>query len=317
MQRDKQLRIEFFDSAVINPVLSIRDNLIYGKTVTAHPDQLAKIDENIRSILETHRLSSAIRKLGLQYEIGVGGARLTSSQRQRVALARALIKKPRVLIVKEAFSAIEPSRQHDILSNVKSFMADSSMFIIEPDDSRVSDFPVSFELRQGRLYERKLTKSVESKTPEEERQRHTGLGATAEILSQIPLFAPIDRAKLKLLAFTSDELSYAANEHIFRQGDPGEKAYVILDGEVEVVLQQAELETIVATLGRHQIFGEMSLLASQPRSTAIRCKTPVRVLALRQDVFVKLVQEDAGIALGITRVLISRLSNTLRDVARR
>lgn len=316
-QSDKKLSIEFFDSAVINPALSVRDNLIYGKTVIAHPDQLAKIDENIRSILEALGLSFAIRKLGLQYEIGVGGARLTTSQRQRLALARALIKNPSVLIVKEAFSAIEPSRQQEVLNNVKSFMTDSSLLIIEPDDSRVGDFQISFELRQGRLYERKLTASVDAKTPEAERQRHTGLGATAEILSQIPLFAPIDRAKLKLVAFTSDELNYAANEYIFRQGDPGEKAYVILDGEVEAVLQQTEPETIVATLGRHQIFGEMSLLAAQPRSTAIRCKTPVRVLALRQDVFVKLVQEDAGIALGITRVLIGRLSNTLRDVSRR
>jgi ABC-type multidrug transport system fused ATPase/permease subunit len=310
-------RIAFFDSAVVNPALSVRDNLIYGKTVIAHPDQLAKIDEIIRLVVEDRGLSASIRRLGMQYEIGVGGARLTASQRQRLVLARALIKKPNILIAKEAFSAIEPSKQSEILRAVKSFMNDSSFFIIEPDESRTGDFKSLLELRQGRLFERKLLIAADATTSAPSQQRHVGLGATAEILSQIPLFAAIDRAKLKLLAFTSDQLDYASQQYVFRQGEPGEKAYVILDGEVDVVLEQPERETIVATLGRHQIFGEMSLLAAQPRSTSIRCNTDVRVLALRQDVFVKLVQEDASIALAITRVLISRLSSTLRDVGRR
>lgn len=71
---------------------------------------------------------------------------------------------------------------------------------------------------------------------------------------------------------------------------------------------------MVARLGRNQLFGEMALLANQPRTTTIRAATPLRLLALRQDVFVRLVEEDAGIALGIVRVLIARLASTLKSV---
>ena len=195
-------------------------------------------------------------------------------------------------------------------------MSDASLFIIEPDDSRAGDFATAFELKQGRLFER--TSSTEIRVSDSTTQSGVaGLGVTAEVLSQIPLFASIDRAKLKLLAFTSDWLTYEPQQYVFRQGEPGDRAYVVLQGEVEVVLEQPQGETLLATLGSTQIFGEMALLASQPRSTSIRCKTETRLLAIRQDVFVKLVQEDANIALGIARVLIGRLSNTLRDVARR
>jgi ABC-type multidrug transport system fused ATPase/permease subunit len=309
-------QISFFDSSTINTALTIRDNLAYGKWVAAHPDQLAKVDEIIRQVATTCGLARGIAHLGLHYDIGVGGARLTASQRQRLILARALIKRPSLLIAKEAFSAIEPSRQSTIIRQIKSFMSEASFFIIEPDDSRTSEFAVLFELKQGRLFERKLL--TESVSPSSETQAsRAGLGATAEVLSQIPLFASIDRAKLKLLAFTSDWLTCEPGEYVFRQGDPGDRAYVVLEGEVDVVLQQPQGETVLATLGSTQIFGEMALLASQPRTTSIRCKSHTRMLAIRQDVFIKLVQEDANIALAITRVLIGRLSNTLRDAARR
>ena len=309
-------QISFFEPAAINSALTIRDNLTYGKLIVAHPDQLAKVDDIIREVATQCGLASRIAHLGLQYDIGVGGARLTASQRQRLILARALIKRPSLLIAKEAFSSIEPSKQSTIIRQIKAFMSEASLFIIEPDDSRAGDFATVFELKQGRLFER--TPSIEIRVSDSTTQSGlAGLGATAEVLSQIPLFASIDRAKLKLLAFTSDWLTYEPQQYVFRQGEPGDRAYVVLQGEVEVVLEQPQGETLLATLGNTQIFGEMALLASQPRSTSIRCKTETRLLAIRQDVFVKLVQEDANIALGIARVLIGRLSNTLRDVARR
>ncbi len=54
-------------------------------------------------------------------------------------------------------------------------------------------------------------------------------------LKQVPLFAGIPPAKLKLLAFTSDRVSYGAGEVLFRQGDVGDAAYVILSGSAEIL----------------------------------------------------------------------------------
>jgi CRP-like cAMP-binding protein len=53
-----------------------------------------------------------------------------------------------------------------------------------------------------------------------------------------------------------------------------------------------------------------------PRTTSILATEPLSMLALSQDVFVKLVEENADIAVSLTRVLAERLAGTLRDLSR-
>jgi CRP-like cAMP-binding protein len=126
----------------------------------------------------------------------------------------------------------------------------------------------------------------------------------------------MDRSQLKLLAFTSEPVAFEPEHVVFRQGDPGDNAYVILEGSAEVVLESASGETVVARLGRHQVFGEMALLTSSPRTTTIRAATALSMLAIRQDVFVRLVEENSQVSVGITRMLIERLAKTNADLNR-
>ncbi|MGO6900144.1 cyclic nucleotide-binding protein, partial [Rhizobium ruizarguesonis] len=51
-----------------------------------------------------------------------------------------------------------------------------------------------------------------------------------EMLRRVPIFSRIAPAKLKLLAFTSDRMTYKAGQNLFLQGDVGDAAYVILSG---------------------------------------------------------------------------------------
>ena len=56
------------------------------------------------------------------------------------------------------------------------------------------------------------------------------------MLRQVPLFSGVAPAKLKLLAFTSDRVTYAPGQMLFRQGDVGDAAYVVLSGKAEVMV---------------------------------------------------------------------------------
>jgi hypothetical protein len=122
-----------------------------------------------------------------------------------------------------------------------------------------------FDVTNGRMQHRETAQGQ----PEAGMDQHVeaiDLGGTAAILSKVPLFAGMDRARLKLLAFTSERVSCAIGDVVFRQADAGDKAYVVLDGQVEVIVESQAGDTVVATIGRHQIFGEMALLASRPRT---------------------------------------------------
>jgi len=136
------------------------------------------------------------------------------------------------------------------------------------------------------------------------------------MLKDIPLFGSIDRSKLKLLAFASKRVHFEPGQEVFHQGDPGDRAYVVIKGEVDVVLESETGENIVATLGRNEIFGEMALISKMPRTTTIRARTHVVLLTLSQDVFLRMVEENSEIASAMMRVLAERLASTLRDYSR-
>src|SRR5512145_1580295 len=59
----------------------------------------------------------------------------------------------------------------------------------------------------------------------------------AEMLRHVPLFGGLSPKELKLLAFTGSVLKFDAGEDLMRQGERADSAFVILDGEVEVLVE--------------------------------------------------------------------------------
>jgi CRP-like cAMP-binding protein len=135
----------------------------------------------------------------------------------------------------------------------------------------------------------------------------------AELLRNVPFFAGLDRAKLKLLAFTSASLQFAPGEVIVRQGEPGDSAFVVLEGEVEIVRESPGGEILLTVQGRNALVGEMGVLTNAPRAATGRARTPVRMLRISRDVFLKLIAENPPCALHVMRLLSSRLAEQLHE----
>jgi hypothetical protein len=74
--------------------------------------------------------------------------------------------------------------------------------------------------------------------------------------------------------------TYTPGQVIFRQGEDGDRAYFIHSGDVEVVREENGAETVLARLSKGKYFGEMALLANQPRNATVRAVTDVRVAVL-------------------------------------
>ena len=108
---------------------------------------------------------------------------------------------------------------------------------------------------------------------------------------------------------------FEAGEVIVRQGDPGDLMYVMIDGEVEVVQQQAEGgERVVATLTQGEWFGEMALFNEEPRSATVRTLTNVNVLSVDRRTFQTLVAHIAPLRDAFERLIQHREAE---DKARR
>jgi hypothetical protein len=78
----------------------------------------------------------------------------------------------------------------------------------------------------------------------------------------------------------------APGQIIFREGDTGDCAYFIQDGEVEVVCNNTGTEAVVARLGPGQYFGEMALLSNQPRNATVRTVTATKLALIGKRNFI-------------------------------
>ncbi len=137
-----------------------------------------------------------------------------------------------------------------------------------------------------------------------------------ELLRRIPIFSKIEPAKLKLLAFTSDCIAYTPSQVIFRQGEMGDAAYIIIEGEAEVFVTGPKGEVKVATLGPNDIVGEIAILCDVPRTASVRAASRLVTLRISKDLFFQLVNEFPEMAVEIMRELAHRLEKTtarLRD----
>jgi len=95
---------------------SIMNNLFFGKFKTSNPQIQHAINEQVVQLLIEEDLLETILKIGMQFQVGSKGDRLSGGQRQKIAIGRAFLKKPKILIMDEATSALDNRSQARIQS---------------------------------------------------------------------------------------------------------------------------------------------------------------------------------------------------------
>ena len=137
----------------------------------------------------------------------------------------------------------------------------------------------------------------------------------AQILGVLPLFARLDRASRAAIAAHCAVTEFRAGDTIMRQGRMSTFADVILDGEVDVFVDTPAGQVRVATVGRHQIVGEVGAIAAMPRTATVVARTALSVLRIRRGSLINLTGEHPAIAAAIVGELGRRLYGMNRSLA--
>lgn len=135
-----------------------------------------------------------------------------------------------------------------------------------------------------------------------------------ELLRNIPLFAKIEPSKLKLLAFTSQRLTFNPGDSLFKQGDDGDALYVIMEGEADVLVDTPGGQITVATMGKNDFVGDIAVLCDVPRTATVTATSKLVTMRITKDLFFQLVCQFPQIAIEIMRVLAQRLDVTTRKL---
>jgi hypothetical protein len=123
-------------------------------------------------------------------------------------------------------------------------------------------------------------------------------------LRSLPLFQGLTARQLMNLANEVREEQHDAGTIVFREGEPGDCLFLIVEGQVRVTRG----ETLLREQGPKRFFGEIAVLEGENRTATVATTTPVRFLRLDRDDLLRLMEELPAIAIGICQSLSRRVN---------
>jgi CRP-like cAMP-binding protein len=124
----------------------------------------------------------------------------------------------------------------------------------------------------------------------------------SRILEMVDIFTDLSAEQLKLIYTVCKEKVYNKGEVIIQEHTPNTDFYVLLDGEVEVVVQLAENQSPhrIATMDRGHSFGEVALVDQGLRTASVRCISKTcRVFEINRDDLMKILRDNLEVGFAV------------------
>mgnify|MGYP003587131544 CR=1 FL=1 len=240
---------------------------------------------------ERDRRSAAIlTRLGLGERLEHKPHALSGGQKQRVAVARALVNRPRLVLADEPTAALDQESGRLVVDLLKSLAHDvGATILIVTHDARILDVAD------------RIVNMVDGSVASDAAVQETVV--LCEDLLRCPLFSAHSASTLAEFVKRMKRHWYQPGEVLIRQGDVGDRFYLIGRGTVSVRVEEGGESRERAVLGPGDYFGEAALLTGQPRNATVVAVEPVEVFSLDKDDFQK--------ALGMAQTLDQQLRSAL------
>jgi CRP-like cAMP-binding protein len=127
-----------------------------------------------------------------------------------------------------------------------------------------------------------------------------------ERFRQVPLFADLSDEDLARVCGESLDVQLEPGEVLFREGEPGDRAYVVTAGELAVLRASDRRQVLVAVQGEGAVLGEMALVEEAPRSATVRARTPAHLLSISKTALDDLLTSSPSAARSVFGTLLRR-----------
>ena len=311
-----QLGIVIQESILCNT--TIRENIRVGK-----PDAT---DAEVEAAARTAEIHDIIMAMPEGYDTSVGerGGRLSGGQRQRIAIARALLRDPRVLVLDEATSALDAGTEASINKTLERVAKGRTVVSVTHRLAAIVNVDRIFVMERGQLVEQGKHDEllglggVYSRLWEKQQGFIIAEGGgqarvEASRLQSIPMLQSLDNETLKSLADLFITERCPANRDVFREGDPGDKFYIVARGTLTVWVNTiASGPKQIRTMDDGDHFGEIALMADTARTATVRTSTDCIFLTLARDPFLKLLKREPKLREAFEKVVADRLETSRR-----
>ncbi|MBC8239641.1 MAG: ABC transporter ATP-binding protein, partial [Alphaproteobacteria bacterium] len=146
--------VEFFDAERYNAAANIQDNILFGKVAYGQARAADLVGALISEVIAGLGLHETVAEVGLNFNVGIAGSRLSTAQRQKLALARAILKRPDILILSESTASLDSATQAKVMEALLADFEGRCLIWSVQRVSMASGFDEILVMRQGRLMER-------------------------------------------------------------------------------------------------------------------------------------------------------------------
>lgn len=227
---------------------------------------------------ENERCRRMLEAVGLGDRAHYKPRKLSGGQKQRVAVARGLVHNPEILLADEPTAALDEESGRKVVSLFQQQAREhGTAIVIVTHDNRILDVAD------------RIVKMDFGHIARDTRVREASL--IGEMLVRCQVFDGVTVRTLTQMADRMQAEQYPAGTRVIRQGDPGNRFYLIRDGRLAVIRDPGSQR--VAELGPCDFFGETALLTGEPRNASVDALTDVVLFSLDADSFRKAMAERA------------------------
>lgn len=137
---------------------------------------------------------------------------------------------------------------------------------------------------------------------------HDTLSRRIAFVKELPLFSELSQEELETLISDFKLREYERDAIIFHQGDDSRELYIILQGKIRIYkVSPSGNETSIQIFFPNDVIGEFAVIDGRPRSATAKAIERCRLLAMRGDTFSKYMQNIPSLAIGMTKLLASKV----------
>ncbi len=131
-----------------------------------------------------------------------------------------------------------------------------------------------------------------------------------DFLKKVSMFANLPEEDLERLSQMIEQVRLPAGAVLFTEGSPGDQAYIVQDGQIEIIKAAGGRKVLLAVLGAGEMIGEISLLEAAPRSATGQARTDSVLLSIRPEQFDQLLNTSPSATQAILKTVTARLRST-------
>ncbi len=239
------------------------------------------------------RAIGMLEKLGLGERIDYRPEALSGGQRQRVSIARALANHPKLLLADEPTAALDEESGRDVVNLFEELVREHrcSILLVTHDNRILDSADRIVNMVDGRIVSDISVKEAIT---------------ICEFLSETRIFSELDAATLNAISEKMWKEEVPQGKEVIRQGEEGDKFYLIRKGTVEVRSERDKRRRILARLRQGQVFGEQALLADQPRNATVAATEDLQLYVLGKKDFKDAVDASPSLKDQLLKIFFQR-----------